>query len=662
MKTLRHILAVAALAVAGSIATAQTQLVRNNQTNEVNASFSLGANGNRNTITWKTGSTGVFASGSTLTVNGTFNGTPTGGTLNLSNMSLTLPAGAAVPGSRTISTTSPITGGGDLSGNRTIAIDDATTSTKGAASFNGTHFDVASGAVSIKNTTVTPGVYTNANITVGQDGRITLAGNGTGIGGNFSAVGNTLASSGNLTLQSAAGQNIVLAPGAGGSTVLGVVNVVSANVSALTGATANGELLIGDVSGNYVKAVPTGGAGVNIVTGPGSLAINSTDARNFIVNNVTITTNSTGNITFVDGAGVTLLGNNTTKSITVSASGGGNGTLSAGIGTLWPTASIASPPTGFFAAGEYGTAAQTALGDWSIIVASGGTVATPTADVAPGAVGSGTVVTFSSATPSLTDFRSTTNGTDPSYTVGTAGNSVTVTSNTTYEVVANRAGWVTSAVASFAYTVTAGVPTPSLLHWPLNDTAGTTITASVGPGSTTNTGTLNSDFLSMATGNGAFGSSSDITWGTNLVSVSFWHRRASYTGTAPIFRSGYINPAPRFQFDQNGSLTRVYVIGATGEVVNEYDFLFTLNTWQHVVAVYDNTTGTGAIKLYLDGSLATPTSTGSTKTGTANFATDTFYIKSIFSDLQSFDLDDLRIYSGELSGSEVTAIYSAGRP
>ena len=39
---------------------------------------------------------------------------------------------AKAPNARTISTTSPITGGGDLSANRTLAIDDATTSAKGA--------------------------------------------------------------------------------------------------------------------------------------------------------------------------------------------------------------------------------------------------------------------------------------------------------------------------------------------------------------------------------------------------------------------------------------------------------------------------------------------------------------------------------------------------
>ena len=91
-------------------------------------------------------------------------------------------------------------------------------------------------------------------------------------------------------------------------------------------------------------------------------------------------------------------------------------------------------------------------------------------DVAPGAVATGTVVTFSSSTPSLTNFRSTTNGTDPTYTVGTAGGNFTVSSNGTVEVVGNKLGWITSAVASFAYTID---PIPTVSSITIN-TGGTT--------------------------------------------------------------------------------------------------------------------------------------------------------------------------------------------
>jgi hypothetical protein len=279
-----------------------------------------------------------------------------------------------------------------------------------------------------------------------------------GMGGNYTVTGNIIASSGNVTIQSASAQNIVLTPGAGGAVVLGTVNATTVNATNISGATANGQLLIGNVtSGNYVKAVPTGGDGVNITLGAGSLAIGSTDARNFIVGNTTVTTNSTGNITIIAGDNVTLTANNTTKSITINATGGGSGAETGDVKFILDSASV---PTGWALTGVNGIAAFTTPdADYKPVIKMAGTVATPTFSPPAGAVASGTVITISSATSGST-FMTTNNTTDPSRSVGTAGSTWTISANQTIESMAYKDGayLIDSAVASAAYTLTASGP------------------------------------------------------------------------------------------------------------------------------------------------------------------------------------------------------------
>lgn len=207
-----------------------------------------------------------------------------------------------------------------------------------------------------------------------------------------------------------------------------------------------------------------------------------------------------------------------------------------------------------------------------------------------------------------------------------------------------------------------GIPSPDLVHWPLNDASGSTIAAAVGSGSTTSTGTLNSDYLSMASGNAAFTSTSSTAWASNTVSASFWFRKDGWSTSGTVFWSSYLGTGTRFQVAQEGGWTALFIQDATGTLKQWVYQPFALNTWVHVVAIWDNSTSAGSTALYINGSAVSLTTDATTKTGTGNFTTDQLSIKSIYGDSNVFDLDDLRIYGRALTGGEITAIHAAGRP
>uniref|UniRef100_A0A6M3IYP0 Uncharacterized protein n=1 Tax=viral metagenome TaxID=1070528 RepID=A0A6M3IYP0_9ZZZZ len=116
-------------------------------------------------------------------------------TIQLPNISgtiaLTSDLSSYVPTSRTISTTSPLSGGGTLSGNLTLAIANAVAdgSTKGAASFTANDFDALSGNISLD--------YTNGYIFrptyahLAQDSTVTISLDDSWVNWGKMAVGDT---------------------------------------------------------------------------------------------------------------------------------------------------------------------------------------------------------------------------------------------------------------------------------------------------------------------------------------------------------------------------------------------------------------------------------------------------------------------------------------
>ncbi len=95
--------------------------------------------------------------------------------------------------------------------------------------------------------------------------------------------------------------------------------------------------------------------------------------------------------------------------------------------------------------------------DAKYVIKMAGTVKTPTFSPAAGIVTDGATITFLSNTAGVT-FMATTNGTDPSRTVGTPGASMVISGNTTYEVMAYKNGVFLkdSAKATAVFTVGSG--------------------------------------------------------------------------------------------------------------------------------------------------------------------------------------------------------------
>ncbi len=214
-------------------------------------------------------------------------------------------------------------------------------------------------------------------------------------------------------------------------------------------------------------------------------------------------------------------------------------------------------------------------------------------------------------------------------------------------------------------TSPAASPTPDIYWNKFNNGSGTTATAAVGPNITTD-----ADWVTGKSGSGYAldfngttddaATTSSITYGTNMISISLWAapdafssfrfliESSSNSGSTPNCASVY----------WSGATLAASASGTTGARTESVVFTPT-NTWVHIFALIDCTTATGNERIWTNGVEATTSIITSTKTGTENFSAQTLFIGARNSGSFFFAglIDDLRIYSGDRSAnlSEIMA-------
>ena len=213
-----------------------------------------------------------------------------------------------------------------------------------------------------------------------------------------------------------------------------------------------------------------------------------------------------------------------------------------------------------------------------------------------------------------------------------------------------------------------GSATPELLWWNFTDGSGTAITATVGPN-----GTTDASWVTGQSGSGSalsFDGSTDdartnsaITFSTNKITVTGWVWLTSSSGTRIIWEL-------TTNYNTTPNTFICYVDAGTVVAAINYNFRYRVEgipapstgAWFHLAVVYDNSTTTGDVKIYLDGTEQGTTILTNDKSGSGNFANNTVYLgaragSSLF---LSGKIDDFRIYNRQLNSSEVSAVKDPG--
>lgn len=177
----------------------------------------------------------------------------------------------------------------------------------------------------------------------------------------------------------------------------------------------------------------------------------------------------------------------------------------------------------------------------------------------------------------------------------------------------------------FYSSATPAVSNPDILFWPCNDGSGTTITATVGAGSTNFDGTWSDltggNYALALNGSQKADSSANITYGASSITVKFKIKATSWSGGATPRE--IINSAGSNRFRIYNAYNNIYFLiynGSPQRYVNVSTSTYLATGSWHDVAIHFNSVATtGSFELWIDGVLMTPSTGGSGNLSNANF-------------------------------------------
>ena len=330
------------------------------------------------------GNVGVAVpSGNVLNVLGSTNISVTG-----SGDTLTISYTGSSAGVSSVTGTSPITAS-PTTGAVVVSIDNATTTTVGAASFNATNFSVLAGAVSSQNFTITAGSGLSGGGTLTLGGSITLSA-GASIATTYTGnSGSATAAANNLNVL---GTGSITISGSGSTLTTSLTGLTNHALQVGAGTATLTQLSVGS-TGQVLQANsaadPTWSTATYPSTATGTGTILRADGTNWVATTSTYpNTNAINTLLYASSANVMSALATSNNGVLITSSGGVPSWLAAGttgqvlIATTGSPASWGSPPA----------SSVTFTGD------SG----TPFSGAAVTITGGTTGLTFAAATPNLT--------------------------------------------------------------------------------------------------------------------------------------------------------------------------------------------------------------------------------------------------------------------